>query len=72
MIRTRLLSSLVACVFAVSCGKKDNSDLTDQAGKDVRAAQSAVTEKSKDVVATGDDIERRKREVLKEQQELAD
>jgi hypothetical protein len=72
VIRTRFLTSLVACVFAGSCGKKDNSDLTDKAGKDVRAAQSAVTEKSKDVVETGDDIERRKRAVVKEQQELAD
>ncbi len=72
MMRSNLLTSLIACVLAVACSKKDNSDVTDKASKDLREAQFALAEKSKDVVETGDDIERRKREVLKEQQDLAD
>ncbi|MEP6862231.1 MAG: hypothetical protein ABJE66_16525 [Deltaproteobacteria bacterium] len=71
-MRTRFVLSLIACVLAVACGKKDNSDLTDRPSKDLHEAQSALTEKSKNVVETSDDIERRKREVVKQQQELAD
>lgn len=71
-MRTSLLTSLVACVLVAACGSKDNSAATDKASKDLHEAQSALTEKSKDVVATGDEVERRKREILKEQQELAD
>jgi chromosome segregation ATPase len=72
VMRTRILTSVLACVLAVACGKKDNSDVTDKASEDLRAAQSALKEKNKDVVETADDIERRKREVVKQQQELAD
>lgn len=71
-MRTRFLASLLACVLAVACSKKDNSDVTDKASKDLHEAQTALTEKSKEVVETGDDIERRKRDLLREQQELAD
>lgn len=70
-MRTCLLAALVALVLA-ACGSKDNSADTDQAGKDLRAAQSAVSDKRNDLNATGDEVERRKREILKEQQELAD
>lgn len=72
MMRTWFVTSLIACVLAVACSKKDNSVVTDKASDDLRAAQAALAEKSKDVVETADDIERRKREVLKEQQELVD
>ncbi len=71
-MRTRFVTSLIACVLAAACGKKDNSEVTDQASKDLQEAQTALNQKSKDVVETGDDIERRKRAVIKEQQELAD
>ena len=70
VMRTRYLAALVACFFAVACGKKDNSDLTDRSSKDLREAQSALSDKSKAVVETGDDIERRKRALANEQQEL--
>lgn len=71
-MRTCFVTSLIACVLVVACSKKDNSDVTDKASEGLREAQAALAEKSKDVVETADDIERRKREVLKEQQELAD
>ncbi|MBA3460939.1 MAG: hypothetical protein H0T46_13300 [Deltaproteobacteria bacterium] len=61
----------VALVTA-ACGSKDNSTDTDQAGKDLRAAQSAVSEQRSEIEATADEVERRKREVIKQQQELAD
>ena len=72
MMRITFLPSLMACVLAAACGNKDNSEATDKASKDLREAQAALAAKSKDVVETGDEIERRKREVLREQQELVD
>ncbi len=70
-MRTGLLATLLALVTA-ACGSKDNSADTDQAGKDLRAAQSAVSEQRGELEATADEVERRKRELIRQQQELAD
>lgn len=70
-MRLRLTAAVFALALA-ACGSKDNSGDTDQASKDLKAAQSAVSEQRKGIAATGDDVEHRKREILREQQELAD
>jgi chromosome segregation ATPase len=67
-----LISTLLAAAVAASCSAKDNSADTDQAGKDLREAQSVVKAKDHDVTATGDEIERNKRALAAQQQELAD
>ena len=59
-------------LVAASCGKKDNSADTDQATKDLRAAQSEVSDHSKELAKNQDAIEQQKRDVLRAQQELAD
>jgi chromosome segregation ATPase len=69
--RNGLLAAALV-LLAVACGSKDNSADTDQAGKDLRAAQSAVSEQRGELEATTDDVERRKRELIRQQQELAD
>jgi hypothetical protein len=71
VMRTGCVVILSTLVIA-ACGSKDNSADTDQAGKDLRAAQSAVSEQRSAFTATGDDVERRKREIVREKQELAD
>jgi peptidoglycan hydrolase CwlO-like protein len=63
---------LFAVVAAVGCASKDNSADTDQASQDLRKAQAAVSQKRDGVSANQTDVERRKRAILKEQQELAD
>jgi len=63
---------LLALVLAASCANHDNSGDTDKASKDLREAQSKVS-KERDSLTTGSDqSERHKREILKEQQALAD
>jgi chromosome segregation ATPase len=67
-----LLPALLAVAVTASCSSKDNSAVTDQASKDLGEAQSEVKAKDRDVTTTGDDIERRKRELVAQQQQLAD
>lgn len=67
VIRTLLMGAVLA-----GCSHKDNSADTDQASKDVREAQSILSAKHDDVAATGNEIERRKRDLISEQQQLAD
>lgn len=67
-----LISALLAVAVAASCSDKDNSADTDKASQSLREAQSAVSAKHNDVTTTGDDVERRKRELVSEQQQLAD
>jgi chromosome segregation ATPase len=66
---TRLITLLVVLA---SCSSKDNSADTDRASEDLRKAQTVVTAKHDDVATTGDEIERRKRQLVAEQQQLAD
>jgi len=70
-MRAHSLAALFALV-ATACGSKDNSADTDQAGSHLRAAQSAVAAQRSELSANGDDVERRKRALLKDQQELSD
>jgi len=72
MTGSLLMSTLLVVGVAASCSSKENSADTDQASKDLRAAQSAVSAKDKAVTTTGDEVERRKRELVAEQQQLAD
>lgn len=68
-------ASAIAALFALvaaACGRTDNSADTDQAGSNLRAAQSAVAAQRSKLSADGDDVEHRKRALLKEQQELND
>jgi len=68
VIRTLALVALLA----TSCSRKDNnSSDTDQASKDLRSAQTAVTEKSKDLTATEDDVQKKKHDLLDQQAALA-
>jgi chromosome segregation ATPase len=67
-----LISGLLAVVVASGCSSKNNSVDTDQASQDLRKAQSEVNAKSDGLMANRDEVERRKREIVKEQQELAD
>jgi chromosome segregation ATPase len=69
---TIFISSAFVVIMAASCAKKDNSADTDQAGQDLRNAQSEVSDKRKDVTVNEDEIERKKRELIKGQQELSD
>jgi hypothetical protein len=55
-----------------SCNKKDNSEVTDQAARDLTSAQSKLGDKQREIATTAEDVERRKRELLAEQQVLAD
>jgi hypothetical protein len=71
-LRTILLAAGVAVAMAVGCGRSETAAGTDQAGQDLRKAQSEVSTKGKAVVANEDDIERRKRELIHKQQELVD
>ena len=73
-VRTNFVCAVVmaASCAAASCAKKDNSADTDQATKDLRNAQTAVSEKHKAVTANEVEIEARKRELIKGQQDLAD
>ncbi|HEY5949360.1 MAG TPA: hypothetical protein VIV40_27890 [Kofleriaceae bacterium] len=66
------IASLLAVACGAGCADKDNSADTDKASKDLREAQSAVTDKRSDVTTTDVDIERRKRELVVEQQQLVD
>ncbi len=68
----RRICMVLAVAAAVSCSSKDNSAATDRASEDLRKAQTAVTAKTDDVAMTGDEIERRKRQLALEQQQLAD
>jgi hypothetical protein len=67
-----LISSLLAVAFVVACADRDNSASTDKASKDLREAESAVREKRSDLVTSGSDVERRKRHLVVEQQQLID
>jgi peptidoglycan hydrolase CwlO-like protein len=70
-LRTNLISFL-AVIVAASCAQKDNSADTDQAGHDLRKAQTAVSEKRKDVATNEVEVEGKRRALIKEQQDLAD
>ncbi len=70
MIRASWILAVV--IAAGACGTHDNSAETDKASKDLRAAQSAVTAHREDLTSSVDDIERRKRALVTEQQQLAD
>jgi len=65
------VATVVAVAMAASCDRNENA-ATDQAGQDLRKAQSEVSDKGKAVLANVDDIERRRRELINKQQELAD
>jgi chromosome segregation ATPase len=67
-----VIGTLLTVAVAAGCSAKDNSADTDKASQDLREAQSAVSAKHNDVTTTGDEIERRKREVVAAQQQLAD
>lgn len=71
-MRTALL---VAAFVAAGhgCGKKDDhSAATDQAGQELREAQTEVIDHRSDIAKTQEDIEQGKRDLLLEQQTLAD
>jgi hypothetical protein len=70
-LRTSFFSTVFVVVMASSCTKPDAAG-TDQAGQDLRTAQTAMSDRHKAVVANQDDIERRKRELITKQQELVD
>jgi hypothetical protein len=63
---------VVMIAVAASCAKNDNSADTDQASQDLRNAQAAVSEKHNAVAMNEADIENKKRELIKGQQDLAD
>jgi hypothetical protein len=63
---------LTALHAAASCGKDDNSAGTDQAGQNLREAQSKVSDNSQALAKNQDDIEQKKRDILADQQTLAD
>lgn len=65
------MRTLLVVAVAAGCSRKDNSEVTDRASKELREAQSAVSAKHNEVAKTGDDVERRKNELLAEQQQLA-
>lgn len=67
-----LIRAIFAVALIASCASKDNSADTDQASKDVRSAQSEVSEKRTELTDNRDDIETKKREIARIQQELAD
>lgn len=70
-LRKTLISFVVVAVVA-SCARKDNSADTDQASHDLQQAQAAAREKRKDVATNEAEIEGKKRELIKGQQDLAD
>jgi chromosome segregation ATPase len=73
MLLTRFVSTLFAVAVAAGCStKKDNSADTDRASEELGKAQSVVSAKHDAVATTGDEIERRKRQLVAEQQQLAD
>ena len=63
---------LAALLAGTSCGQQDNSADTDRPGQDLRKAQSQVREGSQGLAAHQDDIEKKKRAILSEQQQVAD
>jgi hypothetical protein len=67
-----VIRSLLAVAFATGCADKDNSADTDKASKDLLEAQSAVSARRTSVATDRDDVERRKRELGVEQQQLVD
>lgn len=71
-VRTTFISSILALAISFGCGKGDNSADTDQAGQDLRNAQSAVNDQGKTLVADETELERKKGELLEEQQALAE
>jgi chromosome segregation ATPase len=62
----------LAVLLAMGCGTKDNSADTDQATKQLRAAQGEVDESRKALAKNQDDIEATKRALASEQQALLD
>ncbi len=62
---------LAALHAAASCGKDDDSAGTDQAGQNLREAQSKVSDNSQALAKNQDDIDQKKREILLDQQTLA-
>jgi hypothetical protein len=71
-MRTLFISWVFELVVASSCTGNDSSSGTEHAGRDLRTAQSAVSDKSKALITTELDIDRRKRELVKNQQDLVD
>ena len=72
-MRTAILAIFgIGLAFATACGDKDNSSDTDKASKQLREAQEKLADTRTSVITNADDIARRKRELLAEQQALAD
>jgi peptidoglycan hydrolase CwlO-like protein len=61
---------LVIAALSGACSKSDSED-TDRARRDLTKAQTAVTEKSHDLVAGANDIDRRTQDLAAKRQELA-
>jgi hypothetical protein len=68
----RLLATIAASLVMTSCNSYDNSSDTDRPRKALTNAESAVSEKSSDVVLRADEIEREKRDLVERQQKLVD
>lgn len=68
----RTFAGSVFLVLCVASCTNDESAATDQASKDLRNAQAAVSDKHRDLVTNEDVIEHKKRELITKQQELAD
>lgn len=65
------MTRLICALLVVACSSNDNSADTDRASEDLRTAQSSVSAKQEAVTTTGDEIERRRLQLLTEQQQLA-
>ena len=74
MTRTCSLPAIAALLMVVvaSCAKQDSAADTDQAGQDLRKAQASLSDQRKNVEANEAAIEAKKRELIKDQQDLAD
>ena len=72
MMRASVITSLIVAALAVGCRAKDNSAATDKASKDLREAQTAVAEQRNDLTSSAVEVDRRKRAIVSEQQQLAD
>ncbi len=68
----RAILAAIVLVAVMSCDKKDNSEVTDQAARDLTKAQSELSDKQRSIATNAEDVERRKRQLLAEQQALAD
>ncbi len=70
-MRTTSRCWLVSAVLLVAgCGVEDNSAATDKASEELRRAQTALSEHSKELTDNQEAIEQKKRDLAREQQEL--